>query len=65
MQFNFFAILFPVIIHYRLPNLGDATLRGLMRVWFTARANQWVHLAKLAHEQLCQLAEDIADEYKL
>jgi hypothetical protein len=51
-QLNFTSIIFPTVIVYRLPDLDNPDLRGLVRVMLTAFANHWDHLGELALEQI-------------
>ena len=37
---------------YRIPNLEDATLIGLLQTWTVAIANGWLSLAELDRRQI-------------
>ena len=42
----------PEVIQYRQPDTQAEPLAGLLRVLTTAHANDWRHLAALAHERI-------------
>jgi hypothetical protein len=44
---------------YRIPNLEDATLNGLLQTWTTALANGWLSLADLSRKQIEKLLRDM------